>query len=604
VYLRAKDRSVRRLPGLVAGSVRLCWRAAPKEFLGTSVLQLVSGVSMAAQLLLARKVLQTVLSADAGGGFGAVAPTLVALAVVSAVVAFADKARTEQQRLLTELVGRYAVDQVLAVATAVELVAYETPSFHNRLQRAVINAEIRPFQMASGTLGLIGSLFAIAGIGGALLVLHPLFLVLVLVAYVPAWLASVSASHVAHEFSLAQTERDRSRMYLRQVLVGKDEAKEVRAFNLGGFIRRRHDQLYAARIADLRAMVRRRLRVGLLGGVATSFLTAGAVGVLVWFVTSGRMSVPSAAAAAGAVVLLSQRLQGLASSLGALYEGALFLEDFTSFVATMPALVSARPTGRPPARFETLTVEDLTFTYPSRAEPSLHGVSLTIRAGEVVALVGPNGSGKTTLAKLLAGLYRPTSGSIRWDGVDATTFDPDEVSRGVAVIFQDFIKYFLSAGQNVGLGRHESVDDDDRITDAARQAGAHPFLETLPRGYATRLGPQYAGGSDLSIGQWQRVALARAFFRDAPFLVLDEPTAALDPQAEADLFDRIRELARGRSVLLISHRFSSVRSADRIYVLDQGRVVEHGTHRDLLHEDGLYARLFNLQAAAYQAGDP
>jgi ATP-binding cassette subfamily B protein len=244
-------------------------------------------------------------------------------------------------------------------------------------------------------------------------------------------------------------------------------------------------------------------------------------------------------------------------------------------------------------------VEAITFTYPSGARPALSDVCMDIRAGEVVALVGENGSGKTTLAKLLAGLYRPDSGRIRWDAADIADVDPEDLRRSVAVIFQDFLRYHLPARDNIGLGRHTAIHDLAGIRDAARHADADGFIGELADGYDTMLGPEFIGGTDLSIGQWQRIALARAFFRDAPFIILDEPTAALDARAEHDLFERIRALLAGRTVLLISHRFSSVRSADRIYVLDGGRVVEAGSHDQLMDRGGLYAELFTLQARAY-----
>lgn len=596
---RVRERPLRRLPRLVADAIRLCWRAARREFVVSVALQAISGVAIAVQLLLARKVVGSVLAADGQGRFGAILPTLAALALVSAIIAFAATALSEQQRLLAELVGQYAVNQVLEVAASVDLLAYERPSFHNRLQRAMVNAEARPLQMSSGVLGMASAMLAIAGIGGALLVLQPVFLVAILVAYVPAWLLAVRASRVAHDFYVGQTERDRVRLYLRHLLSGKDEAKEVRAFTLSAYLRSRHDRLHQERIDGLRAMVSRRLRLSLLGGLLTSSLTAAAVAFLVWLITTGRLGVAAAAAAAGAVVLLGQRLGSLTSSFGSLFESSLFLEDFTTFVDVMPPMIEARPKLAPPPRFSLLSVDHVSFTYPSRTEPSLRDVSMHIGAGEVVALVGLNGSGKTTLAKLLAGLYAPGEGVISWDGVDAATYDPDQLRGRVAVIFQDFTKYFLSAAENVGLGRNERLGDRDAIEAAARQSGAHESIIALRDGYDTRLGAQYFGGSDLSVGQWQRVALARAFFRDAPFIVLDEPTAALDPRAELELFDRIRALARGRSVLLISHRFSSVRSADRIYVLSAGEVVEHGSHPELVARGGLYAELFGLQAAAY-----
>jgi ATP-binding cassette subfamily B protein len=218
---------------------------------------------------------------------------------------------------------------------------------------------------------------------------------------------------------------------------------------------------------------------------------------------------------------------------------------------------------------------------------------------DVVALVGRNGSGKTTLAKILCGLYQPTSGRILWDGVDVAGADPAELRRGITAIFQDFVHYELTARDNIALGDHGRADDLAAVGRAAAMAGVDRLLAGLPEGYETRLSRSFEGGTELSVGQWQRVALARAFFRDAPFLVLDEPTAALDAEAEYELFEKIRALQRGRAVLLISHRFSSVRSSDRIYVLDNGAVVESGSHDELIRQNGRYAEMFTLQASAY-----
>ncbi|HEX2028179.1 MAG TPA: ATP-binding cassette domain-containing protein, partial [Nitriliruptorales bacterium] len=252
-----------------------------------------------------------------------------------------------------------------------------------------------------------------------------------------------------------------------------------------------------------------------------------------------------------------------------------------------------------PASPQRIQADGLTFSYPGAAAPAVQDVSLELRRGEIVALVGQNGSGKTTLAKLLAHLYRPTSGRVLWDGIDISSYDAGRVRRRVAVLFQDFARYHLAAHENIAFGDVDRLCDHAGVVGAAQGAGADQFLARLDQGYDTVLSRIYGDGADLSVGQWQRVALARTAFREADLIVLDEPTAALDPYAEAQLFRRLRELAFGRAVLLISHRFSTVRSADRIYVLDGGRITEHGTHEELVASRGRYAQLFRLQAAPY-----
>jgi ATP-binding cassette subfamily B protein len=334
-----------------------------------------------------------------------------------------------------------------------------------------------------------------------------------------------------------------------------------------------------------------------------AIVLAGTLVLVAWLALAERISLAEASVAIAGIALAGSQLTSAGFAAGALAEAALYMDDYKEFRELLPRAEQARPAGAAPRGFHRLTVEGLTFTYPTGETPALEDVSLEVDEGEVVALVGENGSGKTTLAKLLARLYTPDRGSIRWDGVDVAHVDPDELRLGVAVIFQDFLRYHLPARENIGLGRHASMGDLDAIVRAARQADADSFLRELRAGYQTMLGPEFLGGTDLSVGQWQRLALARAFFRDAPFIVLDEPTASLDARAEHDLFERIRTLLAGRTVLLISHRFSSVRTADRIYVLNAGRVVEAGTHAELMRAGGLYAELFSLQAAAYLDGD-
>ncbi len=596
-----REANLRRLPRLVWGSLRLVWSAARGEMLLTVGVKGLASVGLAAQVVVGRRLLSGFVQLGHGAKATSVVPSLVALAGATAVVALAGSAATELQKMLSELVARHSVGRVLDVAVAADPLAFETPAFHDRLQRAQMSASYRPTQMTTGLINLVGSLFGVASLAAALLFIQPLFLALVVAAYVPVWAATTNASRAYYRSYVELVADDRRRHYLQDVLTGKALAGEVRSFGLGGFFRQRWEHLYDRRVARLREVMRKRLAVQLAGGVIMAAMMAGTVGLLVWMVSSHRLSLAGAGAAVAALVLLSTQLQGIASGAGQLFESALFVEDFSSFVQSVPLMARASPAGlpSPPERFGVLRAEDITFTYPSRHEPSLHEVTVEIRSGEVVALVGENGSGKTTLAKVLAGLYRPDAGRLTWDGADATGFDPGAWRRRVAVVFQDYARYFLSAGENIGVGDWRSLDDRGGIEAAARRAGAHDIIDGLDEGYDTLLGPQFFGGVELSGGEWQRIALARAFFRDASLVVLDEPTAALDPRSEAALFASIRELVEGRSTLLISHRFSSVRSADRIYVLQGGVVVESGTHQELMALGGTYAELFSTQAAAY-----
>jgi ATP-binding cassette, subfamily B, bacterial len=598
----AEGRSSREIPRLVWAGLAIAWRAGRRELITMTSLEVLSGIGVAAEVVVGRRVLEAILATQhASLGLAGVWSSFALLAAITAVLGIAGVVLREQERMLSELVSRYAQDRILDVTCEVELAAFDQPEFHDRVARAQAGVMRAP-QMVFGLQGLGRSMAGAIGAGVALLTVAPLLVPVALLALIPGWLANHHRGRAFYRFGFVMTPRDRERSYLASLLSARDPAKEVRAFGLAGFLRARHDRLYDERIAQMRHVSGQQLRVMAVADLASAATIGAAIAAILWLAASHHLALSSAAAGAAALVLLGQRLAFAGQSAGMLQESAMFIDDFLAFTEQAPRVEAhqARPPRQGPDPPGPIEAHGVTFSYPGSQRVALRGVSLRIEPGEVVALVGANGSGKTTLAKLLAGLYLPTEGRVCWDGRDTRDVDRRELLGHTAVVFQDFMQYALSAGDNIALGRHERAGDRAAVVQAAERAGADKDIAGLPEGYETLLGPAFIDGTDLSAGQWQRVALARTFFRDAPLVILDEPTAALDARAEHELFARIGELFADRSVLLISHRFSTVRSADRIYVLNEGCLVESGTHQELIAAGGTYAELFSLQASPYQ----
>ena len=586
------------LPGMVRLAGVLVWRASRWRGAVIGVLQAVAGLGVGAQLLAGNNLLARALQLrQRGGDLTSLLPQALVVGAITAVLAMITAVSTAQQKVVSEQVATHAYNEVMATAVAAELIAFEDPAFYDKLQRALMTGQMRPWQLVTGLLSLLGAALGAIGIAVALISLQPLLALFTFAAAVPVWMAASRNARGQFIVMMGNTPDERERYYLRMLLTTREPAKEVRAFNLVDYLRRRHDVVSQRILGRISKEAWRQLRRSIVGQAGSGLAAIVAGGALLWLLVTDRVPIAAAVTAGFAMQQLRGRVTGIATSAGMVYESAIFLEDYASFVASSPPPRPASASSVPP--FQRLAAAAVTFRYPGAPHDALTEVDVHVDAGEVVALVGENGSGKTTLAKLLCGLYAPVSGSVTWDGTDLGSLDDEAVRDNVTVLFQDFIRYALSARDNVALGRHQHSDDDEAVNEALRLAGLQGVFARLPEGWDTVLGRQFMGGQDLSGGQWQRVALARAFFRDAPFLVLDEPTASLDARAEHRLFLRVRELAHGRSVLLITHRFANVRMADRIYVLDRGRVVEHGSHTELMALDGRYAELFNLQASSF-----
>jgi ATP-binding cassette subfamily B protein len=595
----------------LAEAVRLVWRAAPGWTALNAALAVLQGIVPLLTVYLMKLIVDTVTEgvtqADHAAAFRDAAVLIAVAAAVGLAAALLRSLAALTSEALAQTVTDHVGDLIHAQSIAVDLEYYEDPAYYDTLQRAQSEAPSRPTRIVNDLLTTGQSAISMVSMAVLLFTLHWSVGLIVVVAAVPGAWVRMRYSRKVYHWQRERTETERQAWYTHWLLTGGPHAKEMRIFGLG--------DLFRALYRDLRTILRRE-RIGIARRRALADFGAGAVAVLATFGTFAYIARQTiyGAISLGSMVMYYQAfqtgltsLQSVLQGLAGLYEDNLFLTYYHEFMGLRPRVVApAQPAPVPRPLREGVVFRGVDFRYPGTERTALSGIDLTIRPGEVAALVGPNGSGKTTLVKLLCRLYDPSAGSITLDGADLAALDVVDLRRQFSVIFQDFLQYQLTAFENIRVGDvalpEGAPETRAAVETAAREAGADGLIAGLPKGYDTPLGKWFADGEELSVGEWQKVALARAFLRDSQILVLDEPTSALDPEAEWNVFEHIRELARGRAVVLISHRFSTVRSADRIHILDKGRIVESGTHDELVARGGRYARMYEVQARAYTAG--
>lgn len=520
--------------------------------------------------------------------------------VIIALLGGAQRGITACQSLLRAQLGQRVNEMILEKALTLDLTQFEDSEFYDKLTRARREASSRPLSLVMRNFALFQQLVSLLSFGVLLAAFSPWAMALLVLAGLPAFVAETKFSGDAFRLFRFRAPESREQNYLETVMAREDNAKEVHLFQLGPTLLERYKAIFRKIYGEDRALTLRRESWGLslsLFGTAVLYGAYGwiAVSAVQGLITLGEMTM---------YLLLFKQGQGAVAaslgSIGGMYEDNLYLSNLYEYLEQDPAYRWGEIT-RGPDPADGVRFEAVSFSYPGALEPTLDGINLHIRPGESLALVGENGAGKSTLIKLLCGLYQAESGRVLVHGLDVRDWQRNALRRQIAVIFQDFNRYQFTVGENIGAGDIEGFRDESRWEESARKGMALPFIRNLERGFATQLGSWFKGGKELSTGQWQKVALSRAFMRSsADVLVLDEPTASMDAAAEAELFEYFREHTAGRISILISHRFSTVRQADRIAVLEHGRIVEYGTHVELLAHNGRYARLFKLQAQGYQ----
>jgi ATP-binding cassette subfamily B protein len=594
----------RRLAGLNNAPfiLRLVWDAAPRVFLLNLGARVLTAFIPVATLWVSKMIIDLVVASTKHPGpvplriwwlvaaeFGLAGGA----SVLSRTIGYCEA------RLADEL-SREVNLRVMRHATSLDLVSFEDPSFYDILERARVQAGDR-VELVSAFGNLVQQTVALVSLAaGVILFSFPVFVLLV-VSLVPAFVAETRFAFLGYSLAHSLTPLRREMDYIRMLGTSKEAAKETQVFALGRYLVDRFAARNRELIARNRSLQVRRFRLGSIFSAIGLLGYYGSYAYVVWQTLQSRLTIGTLTFLVGALAGTSAQIQSVFSTFAAIADQALFLSDLREFLAVAPKIRSTKRRGLPvpqPIR-DGFEFRKVSFHYPDSERLVLDQLDLRIVPGERLALVGENGQGKTTCMKLLARLYEPTSGQILLDGVDLREYNLEDLHRQVGVIFQDFVRYDLTARENIGLGCVDQLADERRILEAAWNSHATDIIGRLPDGLGQMLGRRFAGGVELSGGEWQRIALARAYMCNAQILILDEPTAALDAAAESDLFERFAALIEGRMAVLISHRFATVRMCDKIVVLEGGRLHEEGSHDELMARDGRYAHLFRLQAAQY-----
>ncbi len=586
-------------------ALRLVWQANRVATVGLGFLTLGGALLPATQAWVGKLIVDGVVASIQKGNDPDQVRTVFYYLILELILFLLSTGINHSRRLIQQLIQLQLANQIrseiIRKALTLDLAFFEHPDFYDRLQNARREGGYKPMELINDTFQIVQSMITLISFAALMLRFSPWLVLILLATSIPAFIAETRFSEQGFRLLTRRAPETRQINYLSRLLTEDTAAKEIKLFNLGSTLLKRYKTLFDKFFQEDKSLAVRRALVGFSLGLVATLGFYGSYAWIVWRTVQGMISLGDMTLYLSIFRQGQSTFQSILAGVGNIYENNLFMAHYFEFLELKPQMQVATPAEKLPASLTRgIEFRGVGFRYPESDEWVLRGIDLKILPGEKIALVGHNGAGKTTLIKLLSRLYDPTEGTILIDGTDIRELDPLDLRQKIGVIFQDFVRYHLPVSENIGFGQIEAADRMDKIVDSARKSGADAMIENLPQGYQTMLGRWFHGGHELSLGQWQRVALARAFMRDAEILVLDEPTASLDAQTEYEIFQHFKELTDGKMAILISHRFSTVRMADRIVVIEGGRVAENGSHEELLRREGIYARLFSMQAEGYR----
>jgi len=583
-------------------SLRLVWNSTPGWTFTNIVMSVLRSIFPLMLIWLLKVVVDDITQAVKVGPLASDMNVLwPVLAVV--IIWFLDEASSDfsnyvrkKQAFKLEI---YMYGLLHAKAIKLDLINFERPEYFDCLSRASREAPWRPNSILNNMVSMLRGLLSLLLMAGLILTLHWTLAVLLLVANIPGIWLRLYYADILYNFQRTQTPEARKSAYFNWLLTGDRPSRELRLFGLGNYFISLFKKSFLKQKEEEINIIRRRTVIELI----SNLFKASALLITLLFIArqtiNGKLSLGQMA-----MFLLAFRqgmmyVKDLFGAMAGLYEDGLFIGDTFEFLNLKESVTAVEPVVTPSPLKKKIVVENLSFTYPGNNFTTISNVSFEIKKGEIIALVGPNGAGKSTLVRLLCRLYDPDSGNVKYDGNDIRNIDPQEYRKLFSVVFQDFMLYNLSAGDNIRMGNIDEINPESGIKSSAESTGVHELINNLPNGYDTVIGNLFDDSRELSWGEWQKIALARALFRDAPVLILDEPSSALDADTEYDIFSRFREIVKGRTSILISHRFTNVSLADRIIVLDKGSIAETGTHDELMKRGGIYFTMFSKQSSRF-----